>query len=486
MRKEFPENFLWGGAIAACQAEGAWNEGGKTLTVPDTMKYVELERGKALKQIHVTKESIEEAKKELDATYYPKRRGIDFYHTYKEDIALLHEMGFKVFRFSISWARVFPNGDNIEPNEEALKYYDNVVEECLKYGIEPLVTISHFDMPIVLIEKFDGWYNRELIDLYLKYSEVLFKRYKGKVKHWVTFNEINMSIKAGPKTLGILNNGQDNYAEMLFQGLHHQYVAASLATKLAHEIDPENKIGCMVAYFTTYAHTCAPEDALAMQKDDQLRNLMYLDIQAKGEYSYFTKKYFENHNIQLKMEEDDLKILKTYTADFIGFSYYMSMISSENAKNLELTSGNVMNVLKNPYLESSEWGWQIDPQGLRYTLNHLYDRYQKPLFILENGVGALDELNEDGTIHDDYRIAYLKEHIKQMKEAINDGVNLFGYTMWGPIDIISSSTSEMKKRYGFIYIDQDDLGEGSKKRYRKDSFYWYKDLITTNGANLEN
>jgi len=484
MTNTFPEDFLWGGAIAACQAEGAWNEGGKSLTIPDIMKYEVIDRSKPTKQKIINRETIEAARNDEDPTYYPKRRGIDFYRTYKEDIALFHEMGFSVFRLSISWARVFPNGDDAEPNEEALHYYDQVIEECLKYGIEPLVTISHFDMPIVLIDKFGGWYNRKLVDLYVNYAEVLFKRYKGKVKYWITFNEINMSIKAGPKTLGILNEGQANYEEMLFQGLHHQYVAAALSTKLAHEIDPDNQIGCMVAYFTTYAHTCAPEDVLAMQEDDQLRNLMYLDIQAKGYYSLFAKKYMRDNHIELKMEKNDLELLKTYTADFIGFSYYMSMVSSANAENLELTAANVTNVLKNPHLEASDWGWQIDPKGLRYTLNHLYDRYEKPLFILENGIGALDKLNEDGTVHDEYRIAYLTEHFKQMREAINDGVDLFGYTMWGPIDIISSGTSEMKKRYGFIYVDQDDLGNGTKKRYRKDSFYWFKDVIASNGAIL--
>lgn len=484
MTKGFPKDFLWGGAIAACQAEGAWNEGGKTLTIPDLTRFKEINRGGVTKQVKFTKETIEEAKNDLDPTYYPKRRGINFYHTYKEDIALLAEMGFKVFRFSMAWARVFPDGDNLQPNEEALEYYDKVVDECLKHGITPLVTISHFDMPIVLIEKFGGWYNRKLIDLFVRYAEVLLNRYKGKVQHWITFNEINMSIKAGPKTLGIIDEGQDNYEEMLFQGLHHQYVAAALTTKLAHEIDAENKIGCMVAYFTTYAHTCNPEDALAMQKDDQFKNLMYLDVQAKGKYPYFALSYMKEKSINLVMENNDLELLQQYPADFIGFSYYMSMVSSANAENMELTSGNVTNVLKNPNLPSNEWGWQIDPVGLRYTLNHLYDRYNKPLFILENGVGAIDMLNDDGTVHDSYRVEYLSQHIREMKNAISDGVDLFGYTMWGPIDIISAGTSEMKKRYGFIYVDQDDLGNGTKKRYKKDSFYWYKDVIASNGESL--
>lgn len=293
-----------------------------------------------------------------------------------------------------------------------------------------------------------------------------------------------MSIKTGPKTLGIIYDGQKSFEEMLFQGVHHQFVAASKATKLAHEIDSNNKIGCMVAYFTTYAHTCDPKDVLEMQNDDRYRDLFYLDVQAKGVYPYYMNKYFEEKNINIKMEKEDLEVIKEYNADFIGFSYYMSMISSAKADQLELASGNVVNVLKNPTLESSDWGWQIDPIVLRYTLNHLYDRYGKPLFILENGIGAFDKLEEDGTIHDPYRVSYLSKHIEQMKLAIQDGVDLFGYTTWGPIDIISSGTSEMSKRYGFIYVDQDDYGNGTKKRDKKDSFYWYKKVIETNAEEL--
>lgn len=484
MRTQFPDNFLWGGAISACQAEGAYNVDGRSMTIPDVTMYNKKLDRKITKQVSFTRESIELAKKDLDNTMYPKRRGIDFYYTYKEDIALLAEMGFSVFRFSIAWSRVFPNGDDTTPNEKALEYYENVINECLKHNMEPLITISHFDMPLVLMEKFGGWYNRKLIDLYLNYCETIFTRYKRKVKYWVTFNEINMSIKAGPKTLGIINEGFDNYEEALFQGIHNQFVAAAKATKLAHEIDKNNKIGCMVAYFTTYAHTCKPDDVMKMLYDDRMRNQFYLDVQAKGKYPWYMDRYFTENNINIKMEDGDLEVIKENTADFIGFSYYMSMISSADATNLEITSGNVMNVLKNPYLEGSEWGWQIDPVGLRYTLNTVYDRYEKPMFILENGIGLLDKLNEDGTINDEGRVDYHRRHFEAMKEAIKDGVDLIGYTMWGPIDIISSGTSEMSKRYGFIYVDQDDFGNGSKKRYKKDSFYWYKNVIKTNGEDL--
>ncbi|MBS5939949.1 glycoside hydrolase family 1 protein [Clostridium sp.] len=484
MKNKFPENFLWGGALSACQAEGAYNVDGKTLTVPEVMPFNSKNDRKVTKQLKITREMIEEAKNDPDTVKYPKRRGIDFYHTYKEDMALFKEMGFKVFRYSISWARLFPNGDDKEPNELGLKFYDNIIDECLKYGMEPLITISHFDFPIVLIEKFGGWYNRELIDLYLRYCEVIFNRYKGKVKYWVTFNEINMSIKAGPKTMGVIDEGQDNYEEMLFQALHHQFVAAAKATKLAHEIDKENKIGSMVAYFTTYPYTCKPADALAMQKDDQMKNLFYLDILNGGKYPYYSKKYFKEHNINLDLEDGDLEVIKENTADFVGMSYYNSMVSSNDGDQLELTAGNVHSVYKNPHLDANEWGWQIDPIGLRYTLNHVYDRFGLPVFILENSSGFFDELTEDNKVHDPYRVEFLRKHIEQLKLAIEDGVEVIGYTMWGPIDMISSGTSEMSKRYGFIYVDQDDYGNGTMKRYKKDSFYWYKNVIATNGEEL--
>lgn len=484
MKITFPENFLWGGALSACQVEGAYNVDGKTLTMPEVMQFNPKNERKVTKVLKITKEMIEKAKNDPDAVKYPKRRGIDFYHTYKEDMALFKEMGFKVFRYSISWARLFPNGDDKEPNELGLKFYDSVIDECLKNAMEPLITISHFDFPIVLVEKFGGWYNRELIDLYVRYCEVIFNRYKGKVKYWVTFNEINMSIKSGPKTLGVIDEGQENYEEMLFQALHHQFVAAAKVTKLAHEIDKENKIGSMVAYFTTYPYTCKPEDALAMQQDDQMKNLFYLDILNGGKYPYYSKAYFRDNNINIDIKDGDLEIIKEHTADFVGMSYYNSMISSNDENQLELTSGNVYNVYKNPHLESNKWGWQIDPVGLRYTLNHVYDRFGLPVFILENSSGFFDELTEDNKVHDPYRVDFLRKHIEQLKLAIEDGVEVIGYTMWGPIDMISSGTSEMSKRYGFIYVDQDDYGNGTMKRYKKDSFYWYKNVIATNGEEI--
>lgn len=481
MEKSFPDNFLWGGALSACQAEGAYDVDGKSLTIPDVMKFNDKNDRKVTIQMKIDRQMIEDAKNDNDATKYPKRRGIDFYHTYKDDIKLFAEMGFKVFRYSISWARVFPTGIEKEPNKKALHFYDDIVKTCLSYGIEVLFTISHFDMPIHLIENYGGWYNRKLVDLFEKYCDTLFEFFKGKVKYWVVFNEINMSVKASAKTLGIIEYNHSNFEEMLFQGLHHQFVASAKAAKKARQICDENKIGSMVAYFTTYPHTCKPEDSLAMQKEDQMKNLFYLDILNKGNYPYYAKNYFAKKNINIKMIEGDLELIAQNTADFIGMSYYNSMISAADENGLEITSGNVHSVLKNPYLDANEWGWQIDPMGLRYTLNHLYDRFQLPIFILENSSGFFDTLNDDKTINDPYRIDFLKAHIEQLHAAILDGVKVIGYTMWGPIDMISSGTSEMSKRYGFIYVDQDDYGNGSKSRYKKDSFYWYQQLIRTNG-----
>lgn len=482
--KGFPKHFLWGGALSACQAEGAYNVDGKSLTIPDVHQFNPKNNRKVTKQIGITRQMIEEARNDSDIVKYPKRRGIDFYHTYKEDIALFAEMGFKVFRYSVSWARVFPNGDDATPNEKALAFYDDVINECLKYGIEPLLTISHFDMPIVLIDKFGGWSNRKLVDLYERYCEVLFTRYKGKVKYWVPFNEMNMGVKASAKALGILNENQPNHEELIFQAFHHQFVAMARVIKLAREIDPDNKVGSHVAYFTTYPYTCKPDDALVMQQEDQMKNRFFLDVSSRGEYPYYAKTYFKQKGISLNVESSDYELIRTYTVDYIGISYYNSMISSSDTEQLELTNGNVHSVYKNPYLTANEWGWQIDPVGFRYTLNLIYDYYKKPIFILENGSGFIDKIEDDGKIHDPYRVDFFRRHIEQMKRAIDDGVEILGYTMWGPIDIVSSSTSEMTKRYGFIYVDQDDYGNGSKKRYKKDSFFWYQNVIATNGEEL--
>lgn len=479
----FRKDFLWGGAIAASQTEGAYDVDGKSLTFPEIIKKIDPSKRTLIKQAYITEKEIEEAKKGpiID---YPKRWGIDFYHTYKEDIRLFAEMGFKVFRFSVAISRVFPNLDEEEPNEKALRYYDSVIDECLKYGIEPLVTICHFDPPICMWEKYGGWANEAVVDIYVKYAKCLFDRYKDKVKYWVTFNEINMALKAPFKTLGMINGEGEEYENKRWKAIHNQFIASAEAVKIAKEINPDFMIGAMIGDITTYPYSSDPKDVLANHKYDHLMNLAFLDVMSKGKYPYYLLNYFKEHNVRLDITDKDREKLRQGTVDFIGFSYYMSIVTSHSVDGKQLTSGNMTTGLKNDKLESTEWGWQIDPIGLRITANQLYDRYEKPLFILENGIGKLESVDADGKIEDGYRSEYLMDHIKQLKLATEDGCDILGYTWWAPIDLISSSTSEMSKRYGFIYVDQDDEGKGTKKRIKKESFETYKKIIETNGENL--
>lgn len=480
--KGFKEDFLWGGAIAANQAEGAFDADGKGLTTAETAEFNKnMDRKEMASLGKMTMEMLEDACNLDNGKIYPKRFGIDFYHRYKEDIGLFGEMGFKVLRTSIGWARIFPNGDDQTPNEAGLKFYDDMFDEMLANGIQPLITISHYEMPINLTKKYNGWTDRRVIDFFLTYCEVIFKRYKDKVKYWLTFNEINASTMSPYMGMGAILDLETQKQE-IYQGLHHQFVASALAVKKCHEIIPDAKIGCMLARMQTYPETCNPDDVIEQMKTDQM-NLFFTDVQARGYYPSYMGRYFREHNIQIKMEPEDEAILRENTVDYISFSYYMSLVASSK-QNKEKTSGNLFGGVKNPYLESSDWGWQIDPKGLRYTLNVMYDRYQLPLFIVENGLGALDKVEEDGSIQDDYRIDYIRKHIEQMKEAVEDGVDLMGYTSWGPIDIISASTSEMSKRYGFIYVDQDDEGNGTLNRSKKKSFDWYKKVIESNGEVL--
>jgi len=480
MMSVFSNNFLWGGAVAANQCEGAFKEGGKGLSGSDMCT-----GGSHTKSKRITR-TIEEG------TFYPSHEAIDFYHRYKEDIALLAEMGFKVFRFSIAWTRIFPTGQEDLPNEDGLVFYDNVINECLKYNIEPLVTISHYEMPFALTEKYNGWASRECIELYVKYTKVLFKRYKGKVKYWLTFNEINAgTLPFGAfLSLGILNKDTKEFMrqvdepQLRFQALHHQFVASALAVAAGHEIDPSCKIGCMIAYMTFYPYTCNPDDVLLAQRKRDIQNNLCGDVQVFGEYPYFAKRYFEENNINIHMEPEDLEILKNGCVDYYTFSYYMSICASADPGQAQ-TSGNLTGGVKNPYVPASDWGWQIDPLGLRYTLNEIYGRYRIPLMIVENGLGAYDKIEEDKTIQDDYRIDYLREHIVQMGEAIKDGVDLIAYTPWGCIDLVSASTGEMAKRYGFIYVEKYDDGTGDLSRKKKKSFNWYKKVIESNGECLD-
>ncbi|MDU5106083.1 MULTISPECIES: 6-phospho-beta-glucosidase [unclassified Clostridium] len=473
---KFPENFLWGGALAANQCEGGYKEGGRGLTTVDLCPAGENRRKVMEGKIDVLRP--------LENEYYPSHEAIDFYHRYKEDIALFAEMGFKCLRISIAWSRIFPNGDEKTPNEEGLNFYDSMFDEMLKYGIEPVVTICHFDTPIGIIEKYGGWKNRKFIDFYLNYCEAIFNRYKDKVKYWMTFNEINMILHLPFMGAGVRFEEGDNELQVKYQSAHHELIASALATKMAHEIIPGSMVGCMLAAGEFYPYSCNPEDVLlAKQKDRE--NLFFIDVQSRGEYPGYAKRFLRENGITIEFGGNDEEILRNNTVDFIGFSYYSSRCASSDPEVLKgQTAGNVFKTVRNPNLKISEWGWQIDPLGLRITCNSLYDRYQKPLFIVENGLGAVDKVEEDGSINDDYRIEYLSEHIKAMKEVIKDGVDLIGYTPWGCIDIVSASTGEMKKRYGFIYVDKDNEGNGTLKRSKKKSFYWYKKVISSNGEEL--
>ncbi len=473
----FRTDFLWGGATAANQCEGAYNQGDRGLANVDMIPSGE-DRWKIA--------TGELKNLELNDKYnYPGHEAIDMYHHYKEDIALFAEMGFKCYRFSIAWSRIFPNGDEETPNEEGLEFYDNLIDECLKYGIKPLVTICHFDVPMGLVQKIGGWKSREMINYFVKFSTVLFERYKDKVEYWLTFNEINMILHAPFMGAGLVFEEGENKNEIKYQAAHYELVASAMVTEVAHRINPNFKIGCMLAAGNTYANTPDPADVFkALEKDRE--NYFFIDVQSRGEYPSYALKLFEREQINLDITQEDKEILKNNTVDFISFSYYSSRLTSADPKATVSTQGNVFATLKNPYLKASEWGWQIDPLGLRITLNSLYDRYQKPLFIVENGLGAVDTLDKDGKINDNYRIDYLREHIRAMKEAVEiDGVDLLGYTPWGCIDLVSASTGEMKKRYGFIYVDRDDQGAGSFQRMKKKSFNWYKQVIASNGEHLE-
>ncbi|GMA69029.1 6-phospho-beta-glucosidase [Leuconostoc litchii] len=477
---EFPKDFLWGGATAANQVEGAWQTNGKGLTTAEVVRKADDRRHGSMGDVNEV--TLQEAINDNSDEHYPKRRGVDFYHHYKQDIALFAEMGFKVFRLSIAWSRIFPTGLEEEPNESGLAFYDRVFDELEKHHIEPLVTLSHYEMPIELTKRYNGWLGREVIGAFNHYTEVVFKRYKSRVKYWLTFNEINTSAWGFHETGAI--DGELSEQEQLqirYQAVHHQFIASAIATKQLKSITPNAKIGSMLARMQTYPATANPADVQAAQIEDQ-KNLFYTDVQSRGEYPEYMNRYFADKGIIINMEADDEAILKQYPVDFISFSYYMTNVTS--ADGVQDGIGNMSLGGRNPYLKESEWGWQIDPIGLRISLNALWDRYRKPLFVVENGLGAVDELTADYKIHDDYRIDYLRLHLEQMKEAIIDGVNLMGYTMWAPLDIISFSTSEMSKRYGLIYVDQDDDGNGSLKRYKKDSFFWYKKVIETNGQTV--
>ena len=470
----FPNGFLWGGATAANQLEGAYNEGGKGLTVADVLP------GGKIRQAMLQGSEPFTARVMPELYTYPNHTAIDFYHRYKEDIALFAEMGFKCFRLSVSWARIFPNGVEEQPNEEGLRFYDAVFDELLAHNIEPVVTISHYEMPVHLMETYGGWKSRELIPLFERYAKVLFERYGSKVRYWMTFNEINSAFMMPLMSLGF-QQGSD---EEIFQALHHQFVASGLAVKACRERLPEARIGCMIISAPVYPYSCNPEDVMAAMEKQRKFNYYCTDVMVRGYYPSYSRRYLEEQGITLDIKPGDMDIIAAGKVDHIAFSYYMSLTEKKDRSDVEVAAGNILSGVKNHYLKASQWGWEIDPSGLRLALNAMYERYQIPLFIVENGLGARDQVESDGSIQDSYRIEYMRDHLLAVREAIADGVEVMGYTSWGCIDLVSASTGEYAKRYGFIYVDKQDDGSGTLARIPKQSFYWYKDTIASNGENL--
>lgn len=473
-----PKEFLWGGAVAAHQLEGGYKEGNKGLCIMDVATAGDV--GTPRRFTH----------KILPGENYPNHEAIDFYHNYKEDIRLFAEMGFKCFRTSIAWTRIFPQGDEMEPNEDGLRFYDDLFHECHKYGIEPVVTLSHFEMPLHLAEAYSGWRDRKLIDFFVRFAVTCFKRFKDKVKYWMTFNEINNQINYMDDYLlytnsGILFEVNENREEGMYQAAHYEMVASAIAVCEGHRINPEFMIGCMLAMNPIYPQSSRPEDVLMTEKAMQSK-FYFADVQVKGKYPTAILKYWNRKGFQIDCTSEDLRILKEGCVDYIGLSYYMSFMTAYRDDNPDYDYCEKTDLIPNPYLDRSDWGWQIDPVGLRYILNWLTDRYDVPLFIVENGMGAYDRIEADGAIHDDYRINYLRSHIVEMKKAVEqDGVSLLGYTPWGCIDLVSASTGEMDKRYGFIYVNKHNDGTGDLSRKPKKSFEWYKKVIATNGEDLE-
>ncbi|SIN87996.1 6-phospho-beta-glucosidase [Carnobacterium alterfunditum] len=474
------KDFLWGGALAAHQFEGGWNAGGKGPNVIDVMT------AGAHGVARENTGTIDPNK------YYPNHEAIDFYHRYKEDIALFAEMGLKCLRTSISWTRIFPNGDEETPNEEGLKFYDAVFDELLAHGIEPVITLSHFEMPLHLANQYGGFRSRKVVDYFVKFSEVCFNRYQDKVKYWMTFNEINNQMDTNNPIFLWTNSGVtvkpgENPTEVMYQVAHHELLASAKAVIIGKKINPDFEIGCMISHVPIYPYSCDPKDVMAAEEAMHQR-FFFSDVHVRGYYPSYALKEFEREGYTIGIEEGDLAILKEGTVDYVGFSYYMSTVVKTDVTNDNLgnvVNGGLSNAVTNPYIETSDWGWAIDPEGLRYTMNRLYDRYQLPLFIVENGFGAVDTLDENGQIHDPERIDYLTKHIKAMQKAVDyDGVDLMGYTPWGIIDLVSFTTGEMKKRYGMIYVDRDNEGNGSLDRSKKDSFEWYKKVIASNGTDL--
>lgn len=489
---KLPDNFLWGGATAANQYEGGWDLDGKGISGADCVTRGSRTRLRTVTyktkdgEIHETPMFMMNENPDgievgvFDGWDYPSHKASDFYHRWKEDLALFAEMGFKTFRLSINWTRIFPEGDEEKPNEAGLAFYDAIFDECQRLHIEPLVTLSHYETPVGLTNKYGSWIHPEMVNFFARYVQTVAERYKGKVRYWLTFNEINCIELSPYMCAGVVTKDPQAVAD----ATKHMFLASAKAVQILHAVDANNLVGNMVAYSATYAHTCNPVDVLAALADSEKTNF-YFEVQCRGKYPNYKLRQYAREGIRLDLSEEDQELLKNGTVDFISISYYMSGVASADPS-LQEESGNLgLGGMKNPYLKSSDWGWQIDPTGLRITLNELWDRYQKPIFIVENGIGTQDILEKDHTVHDEAHINYLRDHIRAIQDAVDlDGVEVMGYTPWGCIDLVSASTGEMHKRYGFIYVDYQDDGTGDGDRFRKDSFDWYKKVIASNGEDL--
>lgn len=486
MRTDFPEGFLWGGAIAASQADGAYLQDGKGLDTQD-LRYFNAdwtpEERRLKHNRRMNGEKFKRALKDLETEHYPFRWGIDFYNKWEEDLDLFQALGLKVFRLSINWARIYPNGDDEIPNQLGIDHYRRLFEGCQKRGIKVFVTILHYNIPVNLVLKYGGWKSRKTVECYVKYARTLFEEFGGVVDYWLPFNEINAGKFNPYNGVCLVEDEEKDLDGAIFQCLHNQFIANALTVRAAKELLTEPKIGCMIARFTTYPADCRPENVMQMILDDQYSNWFYTDVMVRGFYPEYMERYFEQFGIEIESEPGDEQLLRENTVNFVAFSYYMSLVSSVD-QGLEKTSGNLVMGYKNPFLKASDWGWQIDPVGLRITLNQVYDRYHLPVFIAENGLGAYDKISDDGKVHDPYRIEYMREHVIQLREAIKDGIDVIGYTPWGIIDLVSCGPMEMSKRYGVIYVDRNDRGEGTNSRIKKDSFDWYQKCISSNGKEV--
>lgn len=470
----FPEDFLWGVAISAKQAEGIDD---RAITVADLQNYDPNDKSKVKGDL--SKDEIMDRLTHPDRYSFPKKTGIEFYHRYQEDIKLLKEMGIRCFRFSISWARIFPDGAENNPSEEGLQFYDHLFDLLHESKIEPIVTLYHDDMPIDLALNYNGFMSKYVVDLFIKYAVLVMKRYQNKVIYWIPVNQINLT-RVGLSSIGVIKDTVDDVEAIKWQGVHHKFIACAKIKEAGKKINTKFRFGAMLADFLVNPMTCQPEDVVFATEKNQMTMYFFADIQLRGEYPGYALRYFKDHDIKIDVEEDELALIQEHTLDFLAISYYNSNVVNHKKNTMAIGNSEL-----NPYLKANPWGWTINPLGLYDCFLNYWDRYEKPLMIAENGFGQIEELNEEHTVHDDYRIEYIKEHIKALQKAIQHGVHVFAYCAWSPIDMVSSGTSEMKKRYGFVYNDQDDEGKGTHHRYPKDSYWWYRNVILSNAKDLE-